>query len=204
MKEAKTTKKYFEQKDTKTIEAVFMTMTGIGTILLLLWTFFYLGFGFFGFPFLIIGGCGWIMVRSSRTTEDDFDRDVKRIMSLNNIEENEHTLKEYIVGKSEYIKKGADKKIRTAYYCVSVFSFKKETFSIKKYTVNLFEESVTVAEYKLNVGCNYKISEKAYTTAIGEVKRDFLLIDGEEEIVIPVNLSVYDTDEVVKKISHKR
>ncbi|MBE6718518.1 MAG: hypothetical protein E7574_04620 [Ruminococcaceae bacterium] len=204
MKERKTIKAYFEQKDTKGIETVFMVMTGVGAVLVALWIFLYLGVGFFGFPFLIIGGCGWVFTHSSRVTEDDFDSEVKRIMLINNIEETEHTLKEYIIGKSGHIKKGKDKKVRTAFYCVTAFVFKKETFSIKKYTIDLFEESFTVSEYKLNVGCEHKILEKTYTTAIGEVKRNYLSITGEEEIIIPVNINVYDTDAVMKKISSKR
>ncbi len=204
MKNKKTTEAYLTQKENPILDAVFMGMVVIGVVLVALWTFFYIGIGFFGLPMLIIGGAGVILLRSSKITDEDFDTEVKRMMLVNNIEENDSTLKEYIVGKSEHIKLGKDKKIRTAYYCVTVFSFKNEMCSVKKYVIDIFAGSVSKFEYSLPVGCECNVTEKVYQTGIGEITRSFLGVVGEPEINIPVNPNVYDTEAVIKSLTHKR
>lgn len=204
MKQKKTSEAYFFQKDTRILEAVFMGMVGVGAILVLLWTFFYIWVGFFGLPLLIVGGGGWIFTHSSRVTEEDFDKEVKRVLAVNGIEENDTTLKEFIVGKSDVIKLGADKRIRTPYYSVAVFDFKKEVCDIKRYTVDLFEEKCILSEKKVKIGCSHSIDQRSFNTAVGEMARDYLILCDEEPFEIPVNMNVYDTDAVIKRITHKR
>ena len=204
MKNKKTTEAYLTQKENPILDAVFMGMVVVGVILISLWTFFYIGIGFLGLPMLIIGGAGVILLRSSKITDEDFDAEVKKILLVNNVEENDLTLKEYIVGRSEHIRQGKDKKIRTAYYCVTVFSFKNEVCSVKKYVVDIFAGSVSQYDYSLAVGCECNITEKVYQTGIGEVSRSFLEVVGEPEINIPVNTKVYDTEAVIKRLTHKR
>ena len=204
MKNKKTTEAYLTQKENPILDAVFMGMVVVGVILIALWTFFYIGIGFLGLPMLLVGGAGVLLLRSSKITDEDFDAEVKKILLENNVEENDSTLKEYIVGKSEHIKLGKDKKIRTAYYCVTVFSFKNEVCSVKKCVVDIFAGSVSQYDYSLNVGCKCNVTEKTYQTGIGEVSRSFLEVVGEPEINIPVNTKVYDTEAVIKRLTFKR
>lgn len=204
MKNKKTTEAYLTQKETPVLDAVFMGMVVVGVILIAVWTFFYVGFGFFGLPLAIIGGLGVILLRSAKVTDEDFDADVKRILTNCGIEENDSTLKEYIVGKSEHIKPGKDKRIRTAFYCVTVFSFKKDICTVKKHVIDLFAESVSTHEYSVGVGCKCNLTEKEYQTGIGAISRSFLEVEGEPEINVPVNVNVYDTEAVIKRLTHKR
>lgn len=205
MKERKITEVYLTQKENKTMDAVFMGMTVVGVILIALWTFFYIGIGFIGLPLAIIGGAGVLIVRSSKVTDEDFDDRVKKIMLENGIEENDFTLKEYVVGKSDHIKLGKDKKIRTAFYSVTVFEFKNnEKCIIKKYLIDLFGEKVSETVFTVPVGCEHTVTENTYSTAIGDVTRYFLNFNGDPDIAIPVNINVYDTEAVIKKVTHKR
>ena len=199
-----TTEAYLTQKETPVLDALFLGLTAVGAIMIALWIFLYIGIGFLGFPIVIVGGLGLLILRSSKISDEDFDSEVKRVLKVNGIEENDSTLKEYVVGKSDHIKRGKDKKIRTAYYCVTVFEFKKENCKIKKHVVDLFDESVSGFEYLISLGKSCKITEKEYSTAIGAVSRSFLEVDGENDIVIPVNVNVYDTEAVVNRLKHKR
>ncbi|MBE6642777.1 MAG: hypothetical protein E7615_03915 [Ruminococcaceae bacterium] len=205
MKNKKTmTEAYLTQKETPILDAVFVILTAVGVVLTASWLFLYIGIGFLGLPILIVGGLGLVMLRTSKTTDEDFDAEVKRVLKINGVEENDSTLKEFIVGKSDHIKRGKDKKIRTAYYCVTVFEFKKESCKVKKHVVDLFAESVSCFEYLISLGKQCKINEREYTTAIGTVSRSFLEVEGESELVIPVNVNVYDTEAVVNRLKHKR
>lgn len=199
-----TTEAYLTQKETPILDAVFVILTAVGVVLTASWLFLYIGIGFLGLPILIVGGLGLVILRTSKTTDEDFDAEVKRVLKINGVEENDSTLKEFIVGKSDHIKRGKDKKIRTAYYCVTVFEFKKESCKVKKHVVDLFAESVSCFEYLISLGKSCKINEREYTTAIGTVSRSFLEVEGESELVIPVNVNVYDTEAVVNRLKHKR
>lgn len=203
-KEKKTTQMYLTQKENRAAEAVFTIFTAIGAVFVALWIFLYVGIGFLGFPVLIIGGAGLILLKSSKISDEDFEAEVKKIISKNGIEENNTTLKEYVVGKTEHIKKGNDKKIRTAFCSVAVFTFKDKKCIIKQNLVDLIDESVSSVEYTVPIGCPYELTEKKYSTNIGEVKRDFLNLNHDPCIMIPVNVNVYDTDAVIKIVTQKR
>lgn len=204
MKNKKTTEVYFTQKDNRIIDAVLMSMIVLGIILVALWTFFYIGFGFFGLPMLIVGGAGIILLRSAKVTDEDFDSEVKRILAANNVEENDSTLKEFVIGKSEHIKKGNDKKIRTAYYCVTVFDFGKEICKAKKYVLDIFGEAVTETEYSIPLGSRCGIEEITCRTALGETKCHYLKVEELPEVSVPVNVNIYDTEDVINRLKHKR
>lgn len=204
MKERKTTEVYLTKKENKVAWAVFMGMTVVGAILLLLWVVLFVGIGILGFPLLFLGAGGLMFVHSSNVTDEDYDKQIERIKKNNGIEENDTTLKEYIIGKSEHIKRGKDKKIRTAFYCISVFTFKKEECQLKKYVIDLLNENVTSSECIIPIGSSYELSEKEYSTNIGDVKRHFLTFNDLPETTIPVNVKVYDTDSIIKRITRKR
>lgn len=201
MKNKKVTESYFTAKDTGAVEAACMAAVVVGAILVLLWTFFYLGFGFFGLPLLIIGGAGVLFLRSAKVTEEDFEAEVKRILTINGVEENDMTLKEYVVGKSDTVMIGKDKRVRTAFYSVAVFDIKNDVCKLKKYTVDIFNESVIESEYTIPVGTGCSISERKNNTPIGEITSNYLVFEGMEDVVIPVNLNVYDTEAVMKKMA---
>lgn len=105
MKERKTTEVYLTKKENKVAWAVFMGMTVVGAILLLLWVVLFVGIGILGFPLLFLGAGGLMFVHSSNVTDEDYDKQIERIKKNNGIEENDTTLKEYIIGKSEHIKR---------------------------------------------------------------------------------------------------
>ena len=204
MKNKKVTESYFTAKDTGAFEAASMAAVVVGVILVLLWTFFYLGFGFFGLPLLIVGGAGVIFLRSARVTDEDYEAEIKRILTINGVEENDMTLKEYVVGKSDVVKIGKDKRVRTAYYSVAMFEFKNEVCKLKKYSVDVFNESVTESEYTIPVGTGCSISERKNNTPIGEITSNYLVFEGLEELIIPVDMNVYDTEAVMKRMAPRR
>ena len=203
--ESKITEAYLTQNENKTMDAVFMGMTVVGVILIALWTLFYVGIGFLGIPLAIIGGAGVLILRSSKVTEEDFDEKVKKLMLENYVEEKDYTLKEYLIGKSEHIKMGKDKKIRTAFYSVTVFEFKNnESCTITNYFMDLFNEKVSETVCKIPVGCNHTLTEETYSTPIGELRRSFLSFDVNPDMLIPVDMKVYDTEAVIERITRKR
>ena len=204
MKNKKTIEAYLTQKERPLLDAIFIGMTAVGVVLIALWTFFYVGIGFFGLPLSIIGGAATIILRSSRVTDEDFDGEVKRILTVKGIEENDSTLKEYIVGKNEYVKRGNDKKIRTAFYCVTVFDFKRDSCCVKKHVIDLLDETVSVSQTTVPLGCGHMITEKTCRTAIGDVNVYYLSLNDQPEIAIPVNMNVYDTEAVINRVTHKR
>ncbi len=204
MKDKKIAEIYFSQRENKLLDVILIGLTVIGCILLFLWIFFYVGIGFLGFPLLIIGGAGIVLSNGSKITDEDFDKEVKRIINLIGIEENNTTLKEYIIGKSEHLKIGKDKKIRTAYYYVSVFSFKKDNCNLKKYVVDIFNESIVTSEHNFKLGVTYELIEKTYKTRIGNITKDFLTFDNDADTTIPVDIKTYDTDDIIKRVTQKR
>ena len=201
MKNKKVTESYFTAKDTGKIEAGCMAAVVVGTILVLLWTFFYVGIGFLGLPLLIVGGAGVLFIRSAKVTDEDFEEELKRVLDIYYVTENDMTLKEYVIGKCDTIKRGKDKRVRTPYYSVAVFDFKNDVCTLKKYDVDIFAEKVNEKEYKISVGTPCEITEKTYNTAIGDITSHYLVFKGMEDVVIPVNMNVYDTEAVIKRMS---
>ena len=204
MKGKKIAEEYLNKKENYNLDGIFIGMVIAGAVLLLLFAAFYVRIGFLGFPFALIGGIGIMFIRSARITDENYEDEVKRLMAINKIEETDYTLKEYIVGKSDLIKIGKDKRVRTAFYSVVNFEFKNDICTVTRHELDLVAEKAVTETYKLPVGVDHKLIEKSFDTKLGEIKSTYLSFDGDESRAFPVNMSVYDTDAVIKMVTYKR
>jgi len=204
MKDKSIIKSYLKRRENYNVDGILIGVTLVGAVLFLMFVMFYVGIGFLGLPLMLIGGGGLMFLKSSRITDEDYEEEVKRLMDINKIEETPMTLKEYIIGKSELIKRGRDKRIRTAFLSIVTFTLKNDVYTAKKYVLDLVSETSTVEEFKVNAGTEHSLTEKSYDTSIGEVKSSWLSFGDDPTFTFPVNMNVYDTDAAIKAITHKR
>ncbi|MBR6682456.1 MAG: hypothetical protein IKL40_05685 [Clostridia bacterium] len=202
MNDNKIAKKYMRQKKLYTRDIVFGALTGVGGLLAVLFLLFNMFIGFWGIPLLIVGGIGMVVSNSMKVKDDDYENELKRIMKENNVEKDDMTLCEYIFGKSDDVSLGKDRKLRSAYYGVTKFAFKNNVCSIIQYEIDIFAEEVRAKEYSVPCGCKTEIVEVDCPSKIGVVKNYFLRLDDNLDIMIPVNMKIYDTDAMIEKIKY--
>jgi len=196
------TERFFNQKDKGKIEAVFIGMIVVGLILLLLFIVLWLGIGALGIPLLAIGGVGYIVTVSCKVTDEDYEENVKRLITLNRIDIDNMTLMEYVLENSRYTGVCKDKKIRSDIYCIANYSFKNGVCTLRKHIIDITEDSLVTTEHSFPIGCSHKIEERVAKKGEKSFTEHYLSFNDDPDTAVPVDMNNYDTEAVIKRVTH--
>lgn len=200
MKKKNIADSYLSQKPTSKWDIAFGLLIAVGVIVLI----FAYGWGYLGIPIIFVGAAGLIISRSQRVSDEDYEKELGRILADNKIDTSaggdEVVLASYLL-KDRRTTVGSDKKTRSDTYVIAKFLPSKDTCRIHTYEVNITAHSVEKMTCTVSLSTPPELALESVNTPGGVKKQGFIRFDG--DVYIPTDPNSADTDALISRLGRK-
>jgi len=196
MKKRSISELYFKQKSTSVYEMVLIIIACVSAFAL---TFLDGGLPI-GLPIFIVSIALLITSKSLKIKDDEIDSLLTKILQENNLSCSSNTLSGYEY-KNTIVKKRKDGKIISPIYYLTEVNLESNTgCSFCVNIINLIDSSLKKNEYNDIAIADISIVDEEIHTSCGKAKSSYILLGN--NVVCPVSLSDYNSEQLVNSIFH--